>query len=65
MFINEVTCPSCSAEFIVDALLSEAAIELHCPECDEYFSRPDALARHTAQEVCRASVPIRVWRPSR
>jgi predicted Zn finger-like uncharacterized protein len=64
MFINSVSCPSCSAEFIVDASLAEAAIELRCPECSEYFLLPDSPAKHTAQDVCRASVPIRIWRPA-
>lgn len=65
MFIEVATCPSCSAEFIVDEPLWRSGIELHCPECAHYFRRPGTADELPAQQVCRASVPIRVWKPDR
>lgn len=64
MLIQDVECTSCSAHFIVDQPLWQAGIQLHCPECGTYFLPPDAPRRYTAEEVCKASVPIRIWTPS-
>jgi uncharacterized Zn finger protein len=64
MFIRTQACPGCSAEFIVDEPLWESGIELRCPECGTYFVPEGTPRRHTAQEVCRASVPIVIWRPA-
>jgi hypothetical protein len=64
MLIELVTCPECRKQFIVDSPLWESGIELHCPECSVYFRPQGAAGLLTASQVCKASVPIQVWKPS-
>jgi hypothetical protein len=63
MLIELVTCPACSDAFIVDSPLWESGIELHCPECGVYFRPQGAAGGLTASQVCKASVPVQVWKP--
>jgi hypothetical protein len=63
MLIELVTCPDCGNEFIADSPLWESGIDLHCPECDHYFRPANAAGGLSAAQVCKASVPIQVWRP--
>lgn len=65
MFIRTESCPACSAGFIVDQPLWESGIDLRCPECGNYYVPAASPGGPTAQEVCKASVPIAIWRPSR
>jgi hypothetical protein len=64
MFIRTESCPACSNQFIVDQPLWESGIDLHCPECGTYYVPSGTPSRLTAQEVCKASVPIDIWRPA-
>jgi hypothetical protein len=64
MFIQAASCTSCSAEFIVDTPLWQSGIELLCPECGMYFVPPGAPGGVPAEQICKASVPIRVWAPT-
>lgn len=64
MLINEVVCPSCGQQFIVDRALWEiGTVRLRCGKCETYFLPQGSPKSRTVESATRSSVPIKIWEP--
>lgn len=64
MRIEQVRCPVCSAEVVVDkGLWSIGTVRLRCVTCANYFLPEGSPGDRTVRSVTNANVPIVIWEP--
>jgi predicted Zn finger-like uncharacterized protein len=64
MHIENVNCPACGAQVMVDhKLWSVGTIRLRCGACSHYFLPKGSPKNMSIDEAANAGVPITLWEP--
>jgi predicted Zn finger-like uncharacterized protein len=66
MLIENVHCPACGAQVMVDQKLWRVGtVRLRCGDCKHYFLPKSSPKSMTIEQAANAGVPITIWEPGK